>query len=57
MGWKVNAMLASFNMLPVGPLDGKKVLSWSPGIFAVLIGAAFVLLYLSFSPALLSSLL
>ena len=57
MGWKVNAMLASFNMLPVGPLDGKKVLAWSPGIFAVLIGAAFVLLYLSFSPALLSSLL
>jgi Zn-dependent protease len=56
MGWKVNAMLASFNMLPVGPLDGKKVLAWSPGAFGLLIGAAFVLLYLSYAPALLSSL-
>jgi Zn-dependent protease len=56
MGWKVNAMLASFTMLPVGPLDGKKVLAWSPGTFALLIGTAFVLLYLSFSPNLISSL-
>jgi Zn-dependent protease len=56
MGWKVNAMLASFNLLPVGPLDGKKVLAWNPGAFVLLIGAAFVLLYLSFSPSLLSSL-
>ena len=28
-GWLVNAMLAFFNMLPVGPLDGKKVLAWN----------------------------
>ncbi len=56
MGWKVNAMLASFNLLPVGPLDGKKVLAWNPGIFVALIAAAFVLLYLSFSPSLFSSL-
>ena len=56
MGWKVNAMLASFNMLPVGPLDGKKVLAWNPGAFVLLIGVAFVLLYFSFSPSLLSSL-
>ncbi|HUK93332.1 MAG TPA: peptidase M50, partial [Methanomicrobiales archaeon] len=56
MGWKVNAMLASFNLLPVGPLDGRKVLAWNPGVFAALIGAAFVLLYLSFSPSVLSSL-
>jgi Zn-dependent protease len=55
MGWKVNAMLASFNMLPVGPLDGKKVLAWNPGIFAALIGAAFVLLYVSFFPSILTS--
>lgn len=41
MGWKVNAMLAAFNMLPVGPLDGKKVLAWNPVAFGILIAAAF----------------
>jgi Zn-dependent protease len=48
MGWKVNAMLAAFNMLPVGPLDGKKVLAWSPGAFLLLIGLAFAVLVLSY---------
>ena len=55
MGWKVNAMLASFNMLPVGPLDGKKILAWSPEVFFLLIGVAFALLYLSFFPSILTS--
>jgi Zn-dependent protease len=54
MGWQVNGMLAAFNMLPVGPLDGKKILSWNPAVFLLLIGAAFVLLYLSFFPGLLA---
>jgi len=53
MGWKVNAMLAAFNMLPVGPLDGKKVLAWNPGVFLLLIGVAFGILVLSYSPSLL----
>ncbi len=48
MGWKVNAMLASFNMLPIGPLDGKKVLAWSPGVFLLLIVVAFGVLVLSY---------
>jgi Zn-dependent protease len=48
MGWKVNAMLAAFNMLPVGPLDGRKVLTWSPGAFLLLIGVAFGVLVLSY---------
>jgi Zn-dependent protease len=48
MGWKVNAMLASFNMLPVGPLDGRKVLAWSPWAFLLLIGVAFGVLVLSY---------
>jgi len=48
MGWKVNGMLAAFNMLPVGPLDGKKVLSWSPAAFGALIAAAFGLLAASY---------
>ena len=28
-----NGILAAFNMLPFGPLDGKKILTWSPLIY------------------------
>jgi len=46
MGVGVNAFLGIFNLIPFGPLDGQKVLAWSPrnwGIsIALLIG---VLLY------------
>jgi Zn-dependent protease len=55
MGWQVNSMLAAFNMLPVGGLDGKKILAWNPGIFLLLIGTAFLLLYLSFFPSALAA--
>jgi len=48
MGWKVNGMLAAFNMLPVGPLDGRKVFAWSPAAFGLLIAGAFGLLLVSY---------
>lgn len=35
VGVTVNAALAGFNMLPFGPLDGRKVLDWSKAVFAV----------------------
>lgn len=44
IGVKINGMLAAFNMLPVGPLDGKKVLAWNKGVFLLLIGLSFALL-------------
>lgn len=35
LGLFVNLLLAGFNMLPVGPLDGRKVLAWSKPVFVV----------------------
>lgn len=31
----VNAFLAAFNMIPFGPLDGRTVYDWHPGVFAL----------------------
>lgn len=35
MGFTVNAALAGFNMIPFGPLDGRKVKDWSLAVFLV----------------------
>jgi len=34
LGLFVNALLAGFNMIPFGPLDGRKVLAWDRAVFA-----------------------
>ncbi|MBN1167564.1 MAG: peptidase M50 [Methanospirillaceae archaeon] len=46
IGLQVNAMIAAFNMLPVGNLDGSKILAWNPVIFIVMIAVSFAVLYL-----------
>lgn len=56
-GWLVNAMFAFFNMLPVGPLDGKKVLAWNPLAFLVVIAIAVFLLYVPFDPNLMMNII
>jgi Zn-dependent protease len=53
---RINAMIAAFNMLPVSILDGRTVLGWNVGVFAVLIVAAFGLTYLALNPVALGQL-
>ena len=38
VGWRgllINLLLAGFNMIPFGPLDGKTVIGWSPIVWAI----------------------
>jgi len=44
MGVQINAMIATFNMLPVSVLDGRKVLAWNPAVFGVLFAASLAAL-------------
>ena len=39
----VNAFLAAFNMIPFGPLDGRTVYKWHPGVFALAFGGSIAL--------------
>jgi Zn-dependent protease len=57
IGFQVNAMIATFNMLPVSVLDGKKVFAWNKAVFAIMILAAFGALLASFYPEAIANLL
>jgi Zn-dependent protease len=39
----ISIILAFFNMLPIYPLDGSKVLAWNPPIYILTMGVIFVL--------------
>ena len=57
IGFQVNAMLAYFNMLPVGPLDGRKILRWNAVVFVALIAVSLLVLYVSLQPGMFVALL
>jgi len=42
-GLQINLLLAGFNMLPFGPLDGRKIRAWSTPVWAVVAVPAIVL--------------
>ena len=47
LGFSINSFLATFNLLPIGNLDGSKVLRWNIGIWIVTIAVAGILTLMS----------
>jgi len=43
----INAWLALFNLIPIPPLDGSKILSWKPITWIIMFASAVILFYLS----------
>lgn len=50
---QVNALLSMFNLVPVGPLDGRKVLRWNRGVYAIamLLSVSLFLAVLLYKPS------
>ncbi len=51
LGFTINSFLAFFNLLPIGMLDGAKILKWNPVIWVITIGITILMI----SPYIISS--
>lgn len=49
LGYSINSFLAAFNLLPIGNLDGSKVLRWNAGIWIITIAIAGIMTLMSMS--------
>ncbi len=47
-GMYINSFLAAFNMIPVMPFDGAKVLAWNKPVYLVTLAAAIILIFASY---------
>jgi len=45
VGYRINAWLGLFNMIPAGPFDGAKVLAWDWRVFAVTVAIGLLLTF------------
>jgi Zn-dependent protease len=45
VGYRINAFLAFFNMLPFGPFDGAKVFAWNKIIWGVVLGVSLLMTF------------
>ncbi len=49
----ISLWLAFFNMLPISPLDGSKVLAWDARVYVVVMAAILAPLFIVFGPAII----
>jgi len=48
IGFIINSWLALFNMIPVGPFDGKKVLNWNKFAYGAIVVIALLFMFVSY---------
>lgn len=46
LGVNINLWIAFFNLLPFGPLDGKKILTWNPLVWGICIAIPIFILFI-----------
>ena len=47
-GLYINAFLALFNMIPVMPFDGAKVIAWNKGVYWITVAVALILVIVGY---------